>query len=55
MFRWEQGFHEDQMNNYTVRETIQCHNQEILSSHPPGAEFKNAVLEFIANFEPTNK
>lgn len=53
-FRREQGFLENQMNNWMVRETIQHHCLEIPTSHPPGAHTKDAMLEFIAIFEPSN-
>lgn len=38
-----------------VRDTIHQHHLEILASHPLGPRSKDAVFEFIANFEPERK
>lgn len=39
------------MTNWIVHQTIQCHNLHVLGSHPPSAQSKDAVLEFIATFD----
>lgn len=52
MFRGEQGFPEDQMDQWMVGETIRHHHLEILANHPPVTRLKDVVLEFVMNFEP---
>lgn len=54
-FRCKQGFSEDEMNHWMLRETIQRHHLEILASHPPSARSKEVVLELIVNFEANKK
>lgn len=43
------------MDNWLVCQTIEQHNLRILIAHPPYQCYKDLILEFISNFEPSNQ